>query len=320
MGWIDAGAGGRSLRRLFALGIAAALASTGTSRALPAGFKRGGRVNRRGLIAGAPISWRVIEIPDWGHQMDRDRVLREAAVGLEAMEAGPEVFLPQDPAEVSAALSEHGLGLVGGFVPAVLHEPGIGREGLNFVERQAKFFSAAGADTLILAAATGSESYEEIVELDDCAWKELFENLSSAEEIASRYGITVVVHSHYGTVIESDDQLWRFLEGCDTGLCRHRAPRDRRQRSRRGRRTGRRSREARAPQGCRSGGGRAVRGEGDRLRGGRPERGVPASGRGRRGHRAAGGAARRHGVFEVVRAGTGHRGRERAGGRTRTGE
>jgi inosose dehydratase len=177
-------------------------------------------VNRRGLIAGAPISWGVIEIPDWGHQMDRDRVLREAAaVGLEAMEAGPEVFLPQDPAEVSAALSEHGLGLVGGFVPAVLHEPGISREGLNFVERRAKFFSAAGADTLILAAATGSESYEEIVELDDCAWKELFENLSSAEEIASRYGITVVVHSHYGTVIESDDQLWRFLEGCDTGLC-----------------------------------------------------------------------------------------------------
>jgi inosose dehydratase len=152
--------------------------------------------------------------------MDRGRVLREAAaVGLEAMEAGPEVFLPQDPAEVSAALSEHGLGLVGGFVPAVLHEPGISREGLNLVERRAKFFSAAGADTLILAAATGSESYEEIVELDDCAWKELFENLSSAEEIASRYGITVVVHSHYGTVIESDDQLWRFLEGCDTGLC-----------------------------------------------------------------------------------------------------
>ena len=177
-------------------------------------------MNRRGLIAGAPISWGVIEIPDWGHQMDRDRVLREAAaVGFEAMEAGPEVFLPQDPAEISAALSEHGLGLVGGFVPAVLHEPGISREGLNLVERRAKFFSAAGADTLVLAAATGSESYEEIVELDDRAWKELFENLSRAEEVASRFGVTVVVHSHYGTVIESDDQLWRFLEGCDTGLC-----------------------------------------------------------------------------------------------------
>jgi sugar phosphate isomerase/epimerase len=64
-------------------------------------------------VAGAPISWGVIEIPDWGYQMPADRLLREAAsVGLEAMEAGPEDFLPQDPAEVGDLLSGHGLGLV----------------------------------------------------------------------------------------------------------------------------------------------------------------------------------------------------------------
>jgi inosose dehydratase len=152
--------------------------------------------------------------------MDRDRVLREAAeLGLEALEAGPEGFLPQDPAEVSAALSEHGLGLVGGFLPAVLHDPGISREALDLVERRARFFSAAGADTLVLAAATGSETYDEVAELDDREWKELFENLSRVEEIASNYGLTAVVHPHYGTVIESDDQLRRFLEGSEMGLC-----------------------------------------------------------------------------------------------------
>ncbi len=171
-------------------------------------------------VAGAPISWGIIEIPDWGYQMPADRVLREAAsVGLEAMEAGPEIFLPPDPAEVSAALSEYDLGLVGGFVPAVLHDPDVSREVLGLVERRAKFFSAAGADTLVLAAATGSESYEEAVELDDRAWRELFENLSRVEDIAVRHGLTVALHSHYGTVIERDDQLWRFLEGGDTGLC-----------------------------------------------------------------------------------------------------
>jgi inosose dehydratase len=171
-------------------------------------------------VAGAPISWGVIEIPDWGYQMPLDRLLREAAsVGLTAMEAGPEDFLPPDPAEVASTLSEHGLALVGGFVPAVLHKPGFRQEGLNLVERRAKFFSAAGADTLVLAAATGSESYEEVAELDDRAWKELFENLSRAEEISARYGLTIALHSHYGTVIERDEQLRRFLEGCDTGLC-----------------------------------------------------------------------------------------------------
>ena len=65
---------------------------------------------RRARVAGAPISWGVIEIPDWGYQMSVDRVLREAAsVGLDAMEAGPEGFLPQDPDEMSRALAKHGL-------------------------------------------------------------------------------------------------------------------------------------------------------------------------------------------------------------------
>ena len=177
-------------------------------------------MNRRARVAGAPISWGVIEIPDWGYQMSVDRVLREAAsIGLDAMEAGPEGFLPQDPDEMSRALAKHGLGLVGGFVPAVLHSPDVREVELASVEQRAKFFSAAGAEVLVLAAFTGSENYEEVIELDDEAWEEFFENLSRVEEIASRYGLTVALHSHYGTVIERDDQLRRFLEGCDTGLC-----------------------------------------------------------------------------------------------------
>lgn len=171
-------------------------------------------------VAGAPISWGVIEIPDWGYQMPADRVLREAAsVGLTAMEAGPAGFLPEDPDGVKAKLAEYGLSLVGGFVPAVLHDPDVSLQGLHLVERRARFFAAAGADTLVLAAATGAESYEEVVELDEAGWKELFENLKRAEEICVRHGLTLALHPHFGTVIETDDQLRRFLDSCDTGLC-----------------------------------------------------------------------------------------------------
>jgi inosose dehydratase len=177
-------------------------------------------MNGRTRVAGAPISWGIIEIPDWGYQISVDRVLREAAsVGLDAMEAGPEGFLPQDPDEMSRALAKHGLGLVGGFVPSVLHRPDVREAELASVEQRAKSFSAAGAEVLVLAAFTGSENYKEIIELDDEAWKELFENFSRVDEIASRYSLTVALHSHYGTVIERDDQLRRFLEGCETGLC-----------------------------------------------------------------------------------------------------
>ena len=95
-------------------------------------------------VAGAPISWGVCEVPGWGYQMDAERVLDEAAgLGLTALEAGPDGFLPGKPQEMADLLSEHGLELVGGFVPAVLHRPQARESELASVERQAGLFAAA---------------------------------------------------------------------------------------------------------------------------------------------------------------------------------
>jgi inosose dehydratase len=173
-----------------------------------------------GRIAGAPVSWGIIEIPDWGYQMPADRVLREASsLGLTAIEAGPEGLLPKDPSAVSDLLSQYDLKLVGGFVPAVLHEPGVREKELAHVEERAEFFAAAGADVVVLAVMPGSEDFGEFVEIDDGAWETLFESLKMVEDICGRYDIAVSLHQHYGTVIERDDQLKRFLEGSEMGLC-----------------------------------------------------------------------------------------------------
>lgn len=173
-----------------------------------------------GRIAGAPVSWGVIEILDWGYQMPADRVLKEASsLGLSAVEAGPEGLLPSDPSEVSDLLAGYRLGLVGGFVPVVLHDPARRDSELALVERRAEFFAAAGADVVVLAAMSGSEDFGPFVELDDGSWRELFESLRSVEEICTRHGIAVSLHHHYGTAIEGDDQLKRFLDGSEMGLC-----------------------------------------------------------------------------------------------------
>lgn len=175
---------------------------------------------RAARIAGAPVSWGVIEVPDWGHQMTADRVLEEASsLGLTAVEAGPEGLLPKDPAAVRDLLSRYDLELVGGFVPAVLHEPGLREGELAAVEERAGFFAAAGADVLVLAAMPASEGYGDLVEIDDGAWETLFESLKSVEEICARHGVAATLHSHYGTVVESDEQVKRFLEGSEMGLC-----------------------------------------------------------------------------------------------------
>lgn len=171
-------------------------------------------------IAGAPISWGVCEAPGWGFQMEAERVLREAAgLGLTAVEAGPDGFLPPDPEKMSGLLSGHGLELVGGFVPAVLHRREARDSELASVERQARLFAAAGASVLVLAADTDQEGYEESAGLSDNEWEEMFETLAMVEEIGARHGLSVVLHPHYGTEIERPEQVQRFLEGCDTALC-----------------------------------------------------------------------------------------------------
>ena len=177
-------------------------------------------MSAKARIAGAPVSWGVIEIPEWGYQMPADRVLREAAsLGLSAVEAGPEDLLPQDPAEVSEVLAKYDLSLVGGFVPAVLHEPGIRERELALVERRARFFGAAGADVLVLAAIPSTGAFEQTAQLNDGEWRELCETLNAVEEICARHGVKPALHHHVGTIIERDDQLRRFLGSCEMGLC-----------------------------------------------------------------------------------------------------
>ena len=171
-------------------------------------------------VAGAPISWGVCEVPGWGYQMGAERVLDEAArLGLTALEAGPDGFLPGEPEEMASLLSQHGLELVGGFLPVVLHRPQARDPKLASVERQAKLFAAAGASVLVIAAATGEEGYEESAGLEDSEWEELFATLAMVEEIGTEHGLSVVLHPHYGTEIESPEHVQRFLEGCDTALC-----------------------------------------------------------------------------------------------------
>jgi len=152
--------------------------------------------------------------------MEPERVLSEAAaLGLAAVEAGPDGFLPSEPEEMARLLSGHGLELVGGFVPVVLHDEEVREAELASVERQAGLFASAGAGVLVLAAAAGKGAYEESAGLEDGEWVELFATLAMVEEIGARHGLKVVLHPHYGTEIETPEQVLRFLEGCETGLC-----------------------------------------------------------------------------------------------------
>jgi len=174
-------------------------------------------------IASAPISWGVIEVPDWGLQLDRERVLSEmVGLGIEATEFGPEGFLPDAPAERAEALAAAGLRAVGGFFPVVLHrsaESGSDEDPLPAIERELEAYVAAGAGTMVLSAVTGEDGYDGAAELSEAEWRALLENLDRALDAAARVGVVATLHPHLGTVVETPEAVARVVAGSRIGLC-----------------------------------------------------------------------------------------------------
>lgn len=170
-------------------------------------------------IAAAPISWGVCEVPGWGHQMAPVRVLQEMQdLGFAATEFGPEGFLPAEPEAKAVLLEKYGMRAVGGFVPVVLHDGA--QDPLPVIEAELKGFIAAGAGTLVLAAATGVDGYDAArPQLDEDGWATLFGNIRRIQEAASAAGIAVALHPHAGTMVETQDDLDRVLAGTDVAIC-----------------------------------------------------------------------------------------------------
>jgi len=171
-----------------------------------------------GRVAAAPISWGVCEVPGWGWQYDAETVLDQMRrAGLAATEFGPAGFLPDDPAEKARVLADKGLRAVGGFVPVVLHDPSY--DPATEVARVLDGFVAAGAGTLVLAAATGRDGYDARPVLDETGWSTLLGNLDRLAALAADRGVTATLHPHVGTMVEDADDVARVLAGSGIGLC-----------------------------------------------------------------------------------------------------
>jgi inosose dehydratase len=169
-------------------------------------------------IAGAPISWGVCEVPGWGYQLSSERVLAEMRVaGLTATELGPEGFLPNDTAALLTTLEGFGLSCVGGFVPVKLHDAG--HDPMAELAGPLESLVAAGAEVVVLAAATGSVGYDSRPVLDNAEWATLFANLDRLGEAVAARGLTATLHPHVGTMVETRDDIDRVLAGSAIPLC-----------------------------------------------------------------------------------------------------
>lgn len=170
-------------------------------------------------IAGAPISWGVCEVENWGHQMTPERVFGEmASLGLTGTEFGPLGFLPIEPTARAAVLAKLGMTATGGFFPVVLHDPA--SDPMPRVEAELDAYTAAGANVLVIAAEQPGGNYNaKRPEISEDEWTLLLGNLQRIDAYAKSRGITATVHPHVGTMIETETDIDRVLEGSDIGIC-----------------------------------------------------------------------------------------------------
>ncbi|MDE9367063.1 TIM barrel protein [Luteipulveratus sp. YIM 133132] len=166
-------------------------------------------------VAAAPISWGVSEVEGWGVQLPPEQVLAAVRdVGLRATELGPDGFLGDDPART---LRAHSLTAVAQFVPVVLHDETI--DPMAEFDRAATTLATVGGSTLVLAAVTGAEGYDDRPAWSEASWTRA---LGLLDELAARgadRGVEVAIHPHVGTMIESGPEVDRVLAGSRVPLC-----------------------------------------------------------------------------------------------------
>jgi inosose dehydratase len=169
-------------------------------------------------LAAAPISWGVCEVPGWGLQLSPGRVLAEMAdLGITATELGPQGWLPRDGARARGELDRYGLRLVGGFVPVVVHEPDL-RDTRAQATHAAAQLAAAGADVFV-AALVQDPGWSAPVALDDEGWRRAGARLSELADLVAAHGLTLVVHPHVGTILETAGDVERALAHTDVPWC-----------------------------------------------------------------------------------------------------
>jgi inosose dehydratase len=160
-------------------------------------------------------------VPGWGHQIDAERVLSEAAAVAEgAITAGPQGFLPDRSDQAKPLLRRHGVRLVSGQVHAILHDNDIRAPELAHIDGHAHWLAVLGAETLVLSAIPErSASTERKAVLSNAEWAHLLHLIGSVEHVCARHKLKLAVQPRFGSTIQGPEDIERLLVGSEAGLC-----------------------------------------------------------------------------------------------------
>ncbi len=175
-------------------------------------------------IGNAPCSWGVEFAGDPRNPAWRT-VLKECAeAGYKGIELGPIGFMPEDPAELSEALSEFGLELIGGVVFRAFHDPAQWEDVLDGAKRTCKALRAHGAQHFVLIdsisprrAPTAGRAAE-AEQMDGAEWAAYRDRIVTIAKMgAEDYGLIPELHPHAGGFMDFEPEVERLLQEVDPG-------------------------------------------------------------------------------------------------------
>jgi inosose dehydratase len=147
-----------------------------------------------------------------------ERVLAEmASLGLTATEMGPVGYLPSDPAEVRALLDRHGLGLVGAFVPLVLHEPSLD-QAREVLDEVVPLMTVLDGEVLVAAAVT-DVLWSPPFPLEQADRARIVDNFRELSGLVATNGLQLALHPHAGTLVETAEDIDAVLAQGEVDWC-----------------------------------------------------------------------------------------------------
>jgi inosose dehydratase len=147
--------------------------------------------------------------------------------GYEGTELGPPGYLGQRD-NLRDRLEDHGLELVGGYIPIRFSEREHWNEDLAAMSGTLDLFEAGGGTQTKAVLADGGSperaqfpgraASDQSIGLDAAGWRRLSEGVARAADLARNRGFEPTFHHHTATFVEAPWEIERVLELTDVGL------------------------------------------------------------------------------------------------------
>ncbi|WP_058234665.1 TIM barrel protein [Devriesea agamarum] len=171
-------------------------------------------------IGVCPDQWGVW-FPEDDQQIPWRTALAEMAqAGFSVMETGPYGYFPTNPTELRDVMDEHGFRVVAGTGWGVLHRAEAWPETEQRFRRIAETHAAVGAEYIVhlppMFRDEKTGAFTDDRELSTQAWNLYIKHANALGKLLKRdYGLTMVLHPHGDSHIETPEQIERIFEATD---------------------------------------------------------------------------------------------------------